>query len=167
MNFNTAVFLACLKEITSWYISTWREQESSLEKVLDTPTKLFIYTETKVSPLFIYNLLLLFDNRFMLQYILVCYCTLLSSHCFYPVLLPPFKWDEWTYLSNHVIPSQRACTCERLCVLCVTYSGCWHSLILRENADAAFCFCPCCTSRRVFISTMVIAFSFYGPCISL
>lgn len=96
------------------------------------------------------------------------YTSFLPLFLSYPVLLPPFKWDEWTYLCNNAITSQRARVCECLCVLCVTYSGCWHSLILRENTDAAFCFCPCFTSRLVFISTMVIGFSsFYGPCVSL
>lgn len=96
------------------------------------------------------------------------YTSFLPLFLSHPVLLPPFKWDEWTYLCNNAITSQRARMCERLCVLCVTYSGCWQSLILRENTDAAFCFCPCFTSRLVFISTMVIGFcSFYGRCISL
>lgn len=95
------------------------------------------------------------------------YCTLLSSHCVYLTACssPP---SSGMNLCNNAITSQRARMCERLCVLCVTYTGSWHSLILRENTDAAFCFCPCFTSRVVFISTMVIGFpAFYGPCIAL
>lgn len=101
-------------------------------------------------------------------YLLVCYCALLSSHCFYLTLysspLPSSGTNEPVCATMPSPASVHAA----LCVLCVTYSGCWHSLILRENTDAAFCFCPCFTSRLIFISTMVISFSsFYGGCVSL
>lgn len=78
--------------------------------------------------------------------VLLCtsFLLLFLSHL---LLLPPCKWDEWTFLCSNAISS----LCEPPCLLCVTYSGCWHSLFLGENTDAAFCFCSCFTSRLVLL----------------
>lgn len=96
----------------------------------------------------------------------MCCCLLLSSHCFCLTLfssLPSSGMNE-PICATMPLPA----SVQRLCERRVTCSGCWLSLILRENTDAAFCFCPCFTSRLVFISAMVIGFSsFYGPSRSL
>lgn len=91
-------------------------------------------------------------------------CTLLSFHCFY--FTPSSGMNEPICAKMPLPASEYACVSVCVCSL-------WHtvavgSLILRENTDTAFCFCPCFTSRLVFISTMVIGFSsFYGPCVSV
>lgn len=107
-------------------------------------------------------------------YLITEYISLFATvHFFAPIVslspctLPSLQVG-WMNLSVQQCHYQPACTRMCLCVLGVTYRGCWHRLILREHTDAAFCFCPCFTSRLVFISTMVIGFSsFCGPCVSL